>query len=94
MTNADNHKVYNFWATMSNSGVCLQPNYTSCTQAYFYYTSDESAHQSGTGWQYHYNTSAVDPTGSYARAEIHVNLDIPWRPDPSSGAILTTGTAY
>lgn len=94
LDDADNHTVYNYWETWANSGVCFQPDYTSCDQAYYFYASDESAHQNEEFWDDHYNHTGLPASADYARASIQVALDIPWRFDPMSGAVLTTGSDY
>lgn len=44
MHNADNHKVYAQTSNYANAGLCVAPQYTSCSQSYYYYNSSETAH--------------------------------------------------
>lgn len=94
LNNADDHAVYNYWETWTNSGVCFQPTYTSCNAPYYFFDSDESAHQTVEGWDDHYNHMGLPASASYARAAIRVRIDVPWRGDPESGQHLTTGSDY
>lgn len=91
---ADNHKVYVQWETWTNAGYCAQPDYTSCDQAYYYWAMDETSHQNEESWTWHSDSTSLNPAADYARARIAVRLDIPWRPDPISGWVLTRGSNY
>ncbi|WP_433531081.1 hypothetical protein ACQPYA_02875 [Micromonospora sp. CA-263727] len=93
-SNADNHKKYGWMMTQSNSGLCVAPQYTSCSSSYYNYTSNESSHSNTTGGQWLDFSTRVDPGGSYARAQQKVCLDVPVRSDPCSGATLTEGVPY
>ena len=93
-SNADNHKKYATLDTYVNSGYCIQPNYTSCSVAYYWYAYDETSHSNSTSWTWLYADTDIPIEASYAKALVHVCLDIPLRPDPCSGGAATTGTEY
>lgn len=93
-SNADNHKKYGWMMTQSNSGICYAPEYTSCTASFYNYTSNESTHSNVTGGQWLDFSTKVDPSGSTARAQERVCLDVPVRSDPCSGTTYTQGEPY
>lgn len=93
--NADNHKKYAYFETWVNSGYCIQPNYTSCSVAYYAYASAETAHSNNGNWEWLYANTDIPANASYAKAGIiRVCLDVPFRTDPCSGGASTTGTEY
>lgn len=92
--NADNHTVYVTVETWDNTGVCFAPEYTSCTQDWFYYSSAEAGRNNSYSWDWYGASTGVDQTASYARGHARVHLDIPWRPDPDAGPTITDGTEY
>lgn len=93
--NADNHKVFAGLVTYVNSGVCVSGDLLTCTQKYFYWdASDTPKYNVANTWAQKKTTTSVDPLSDYARAGIRVKLDIPVRPDISSGETLTKGLKY
>jgi hypothetical protein len=92
--NADNHKKYSKFETWVNAGICVAPQYTSCTAAYYYYAGAQTPHSNVAAAQWLYANTGVSPSGNYARARVWVCLDVPLRSDPCAGPTYTAGTAY
>lgn len=92
--NADNHTKYSKMETWTNSGICIAPQYTSCTASYYFYASAGTRHSNALGWEWLYANTGLSSSGNYARDAAYACLDIPWRPDPCSGPTLTSGSAY
>lgn len=94
-SNGDNHKVYGRISTWTNAGICISPEYTSCTATYYPYASNDTAHVNEAGkWVAKTATTSVNPAADYARGQVFVRLDIPLRPDPTSEQTLTKGVKY
>lgn len=91
---ADGNPVYADMKTQSNSGICVSPEYTSCTAAWFDYAHDETVRYYDNAWSsYKPMTTAVDPSGSTARARVHVCEDN-YFGDPCSGFGYSKGNKY
>lgn len=95
LINADNHKVYAKTDNYANSGSCIAPDYTSCSQTFYYYNSSETTHYNvSKAWKKYNSSNTVDPRSDYHRAYIRVKLDVPWKADPSSSPSITKGIKY
>jgi hypothetical protein len=94
INNADNRAVYVVTENWTTAGSCLQPDYTSCKQDYYYYNSSKTGQTTQKSWVNKKSSASVDPRASYGRAYVRVKLSVPWRTDPSSGATVTKGIKY
>lgn len=93
-SNADNHTKYSKMSTYTNSGYCIAPQYTTCSQSYYFFASASTPHSNVGGWQWLYANTGLNSTASFARDAAYVCLDVPWRPDPCSGPTYTAGSEY
>ncbi len=95
VNNAANHRVYVQSQTWLNAGLCVSPQYTSCSSSYYYHATATSNRISSSSWTWHYGFSTgLDGSADFARAAIRARLDIPWRTDPSAGPTYTNGSKY
>lgn len=95
---ANGKNVYFKLTTQTNSGYCIQPDFTQCNAEYFYYAEAFSDFDKETWnkdyWSPEFYTStAVSDSGSYARAKMTVH-ESNGGPDTNSGATYTKGYAY
>lgn len=81
--------------TQSNSGTCVSPEYTSCSQAWYFHAKDQTVRWYQDYWStYQLATTSVDPSGSYARAIVKVCEDQSFSGDPCSGWAYSKGNKY
>ncbi len=92
--NTDNHMVFAKLTTQTNAGYCFQPEYTSCSASYFTYASSTTGRYAGSTYKSFGASTGVNASGNYVRGLVNVQLDIPWRDDPSSGTTYTQPEAY
>ena len=91
----DNHKVFATLHTYVNAGLCVAPQYTSCSAAYYIYKSADTAHSNASDtWVNKSITTGLSGSADFARAGVQVVLDIPLRPDSYSGTTWTNGMKY
>ena len=93
-SNADNHTKYGKFTTQTNAGICVAPEYTSCTASYYSWASAATAHSNVAGYQWLYANTSLNSSGNYARALAYVCLDIPLRTDVCTGPTYTGVTSY
>ncbi len=92
------YRVYFELHTYVNSGLCIAPQYTSCSSKYFFWAkqfSDFNKETWGRGsWSpQFYSSTSVDPGGDFARAGFEV-AESNKGPDSQSGMTLTRGNKY
>jgi hypothetical protein len=87
-------KVFAKLTTWVNAGYCISPDFVTCSMKYYYYDQSDTKHVQSIPWYYVSTTTGVPGGADYARAEIQVKLDIPWKPDPASNSLFTTGVKY
>lgn len=82
--------------TYVNSGICFQPEYTSCDSQYYYFEAAESTRVSTKEYPRRWLTvtTALSPGASYARAAMQACEDRKYRPDPCSSPLFTRGNDY
>lgn len=95
---SNGYNVYFKLETWTNAGYCIQPDYTSCNQKYFYYDQEFSGGTKET-WNQNYwspqylAATKLDPGGDYARAEMYVSESNNFG-DPYAGPTYTKGNPY
>lgn len=94
ISNADDHRVFVKLSTWTNAGYCLATEYLQCTQQYFSYDDSDTGRTSCYCWEYLATSTGVNAAANYARAQVRVKLDVPWRPDPDSNPTYTKGDSY
>ena len=92
--NADNHTVFVTFETWVNAGFCFAPQYTNCSQPYYFFESGSTSRVNSSSWRQRWATTGVSPAADKARAYVRVKLDVPWRMDPSSNPTITNGRTY
>jgi hypothetical protein len=93
--NADDHKVFARMETWVNSGICVAPQYTSCSAAYYFEDDVDTRHSNQNDrWVNVRSSTGVPGSASYARAGIQVKLDVPFEPDPESRKLWAGGMGY
>jgi len=83
--------------TYVNSGTCVAPEYTSCSQAYYFYDDDQSNRWADNSWSpYHWTlgTTGLTATADYARGSVKVCEDQNNAPDDCSGHGISKGSKY
>jgi len=90
--------VYFELFTWVNAGYCLQPEYTSCNQKFFYWrkqfsNSNKETWNQNTWSPTFYASTSVSPRGNYARAQMQVS-ESKRGPDLKSGFTYTKGNKY
>ncbi|WP_377324603.1 hypothetical protein ACFJIY_07095 [Pimelobacter simplex] len=94
----NDNAVYFELFTQTNAGTCLAPEYTSCSASYFTYASqfsdfDKETWRKGTWSPRFYASTALNPSGSYARALMQVS-ESNSGPDSHSKNTFTKGNPY
>lgn len=92
------YKVYFELITQSNSGICLSPEYTSCTAEFYdgarQFSDFDKETWGKSSWSPRfYASTAVSPSGSFARARMRVG-ESNKGPDSHSKNKLTKGNPY
>ncbi len=93
----DGDPVYFRLNTMTNSGYCYQPQYTSCTVSWYDYAHDGGGeYWSSSSWSTtkYIAYTGVSSSGSYARAAMQVAEEHNNLPDIFSGKSYTNGIKY
>lgn len=95
---ANGKNVYFELFTWTNSGYCLQPDYTQCSAEYYLWASQYSNFDKET-WDRNYwspefyASTSVNPSGDYLRAHMQVS-ESNSGPDTHSGFIILEGRPY
>lgn len=92
--NADDHKVYAYLTTYTNSGICFSGQYLSCSQPFYKYASTSTGRFASPVWVKTSAATSLPGTANVARAGIQTGIDIPFRADPLSTAQYTRGESY
>lgn len=95
---SNGYKIYFELFTQTNSGYCIQPDYTSCNAQYYYYAKqfsdfDKETWGSSSWSPQFYASTGVASSGNYARAQMQV-AESNYGPDSDSGSTFTKGNAY
>ena len=78
----------------SSAGICIAPQYTSCTQQFYAYNSVQGTRSNGSGWLTSWNQAAVNRNATSTRANFKVCEDQRFAVDPCSWAHITGAYNY
>ncbi|WP_188432335.1 hypothetical protein, partial [Ornithinimicrobium tianjinense] len=88
----DGHMVYGRSITQSNAGICVSPEYTSCSQGWYNYSSANSQGWGSTTWSgWFYQSAPTDPGADYHRGRALACIQINYWPDHCDGSVYTRG---
>lgn len=86
--------VYFELRTQTNSGTCVTPPYTSCSQSWYTHAYDDSAYSNSDLWVSTSASTGVRDTSDGARGTLRTCEEVRYAPDTCSGYWYSTPDTY